>query len=114
MALILSLSSMAQTGLEFSQCLTFGGQTDIIVSNQPYSQEYTVPAGKIWKIEYAGGEAYSGTSPIYLIINNITACTINNGIIRNPIWVKPGDRIKISGPFSTWDYFISILEFQTN
>jgi hypothetical protein len=112
-ALALSFSSSAQTGLVFSQCLTFGGDTWTTVSGNSYSQEFIVPVGKIWKIEHASIVNTNGTLwNRVLQINAFDVAYFPNNYSTFPIWVKSGDVIRFSG--GGGDYFLSILEFQAN
>jgi hypothetical protein len=114
-ALALSMSALAQTGLVFSQCLTFAGKTDIINSNQYYSQYYTVPEGKIWKIESAFVNYFSYQGG-FLQVNGHLAAALNAATSPFPIWAKSGDTIRIYNPGGgvNTDFFISILEFNAN
>ncbi len=120
MALALSLSVMAQTGLVFSQCLTFSGQDMIDVNPNLNDGEETnpfiVPEGKAWKIEYA---SINTSSSAQLYINNfyVAAIGISSGIRPFPIWIKSGDQVKLkytSNSSGYESYFISILEFNVN
>jgi hypothetical protein len=112
--LLLSLSGMAQTGLVFNQCLTFGGKILIIISGDYYSQEYTVPEGKVWKIEHASVAAASNNLwANALLVNGYQTTYFPNNYSAFPIWVKSGDVIRFRGSNNS-DYFLSILEFNGN
>jgi hypothetical protein len=116
-ALTISVSGMAQTGLVFNQCLTFGGnQYQPMEGSASYveSSAYIVPDGKVWKIESAN---YSGGSyPGFLTVNGFQATlSLSGNIIHFPIWVKSGDIIRIrASALAQGEYFISILEFNAN
>ena len=92
-----------------------------------YSQNYEVPEGKVWKIEYIypyerwiindgvelNFKVYSGDNQ-----------TTGNSLIMKGFWLNSGDKIKyrltgsIPGSWSSMNaemsYFISILEFNTD
>ena len=114
MALILSLSSKAQTGLVFSQCLTFNGDSYTGAGGIQYSPEYVVPEGKVWKIEYAYVDNNCANICNYLMVNNYTSVPLIANFHTFPVWVKSGDVIKIRSSSSTSDYFVTILEFNAN
>ncbi len=116
-SLIMSLSGIAQTGLSFSQCLTFSGTDFIPAPNNSGSESstFTVPQGKVWKIEAACFYG-TGNTP-YLVINNLIAQSLNNGLAVFPIWCKASDQIKIrftNNIYGYETYFFSILEFNAN
>jgi hypothetical protein len=113
-ALTLSLSGIGQAGLVFSQCLTFSGETNVNITGDYYSTVFTVPDGKVWKIEYAFvdyNQAYNR-----LIINDRVAGVLypSSTSPNFPIWVKSGDAVRIRTNYSNRDYFISVLEFNIN
>ena len=114
MALILSLSSVAQTGLEFSQCLTFTGSANVIVSptgSDRRSQDYIVPEGKIWKVEAICGLGASLSSSHYVEINTLKVATIP--FTLSPLWLKAGDTITLYFNNGEGTYIISVLEFNS-
>jgi hypothetical protein len=103
--------------LVFNQVLTFAN-SNITVS--PYVIG-SVPAGKVWKIEYMG--SYKTSYPNSFVINTgTTECDFgvfsygtptSNATPHGPIWLKAGDVIKvlmgtITNPIT---YFISVIEF---
>ena len=115
MALVLSMSTTAQTGLVFSQCLTFGGNTWTAISGDYYSPTFVVPNGKIWKIEHASCTANSSTLWNNVMqINGFSIAYFPNNYSTFPIWLKSGDIIRFRSQYSSPDYFISILEFNSN
>jgi hypothetical protein len=117
--------------LSFSQVVTYSG---LINYSSPTAgivdgPVYTVPEGKIWKIEYLN-IYFSGTSAdpeymsykingnrIFCSIITQTALYVND--VKLPIWLKAGDTIRPSygSQYSNnsynfnYPYFISILEF---
>ncbi len=117
MALALSLSGIAQTGLVFNQCLTFSGSDFTPAPNNSgnESSTFTVPQGKVWKIEAACFYG-TGNTP-YLVINNLITERINDVTTVFPIWCKSGDQINIrftNNLYGYETYFFSILEFNSN
>ena len=113
-ALICSSVAMSQgLELELNRVITNDTTYTLTVPGGPYnfySAEYTVPEGKIWKVEYLSG---------YSFLVNGTYIDNSN---KNPFWLNSGDRIqhKKNGlnPYSlqdiTVEYFMSILEFNTD
>jgi hypothetical protein len=103
--------------LVFNQVLTFSNN-NITVS--PYTIG-TVPAGKVWKIEYMGSYRYSNHNTF--VINSGTSeneyslfvyeSASANPTPHGPVWLKQGDVIKVmTGSISyPATYFISVLEF---
>ncbi len=119
MTVFLSQNGLAQAGLVFSQCLTFSGNGPWIMSNfnpsDRISPQYTVPEGKVWKLEYAYVRA-NGTS-VYLRVNGNYSAPLNTSITQFPIWFKSGDVIDVyieSNSAYNYDLFFSILEFNSN
>jgi hypothetical protein len=121
LALALSINAIAQTGLVFSQCLTFGAIGPWVQYSPPSdayrSPQFTVPEGKIWKIEYAG-HTNSASGSYFLEINNVKIQQLAPGYGTFPIWAKSGDVLNLWGTNtpnnSTLTYFFSILEFNNN
>jgi hypothetical protein len=110
--LFVGLNTVAQNRLEFNQVITI----DTIItlqSNDIYSNTYTVPVGKTWKIEYFQD---------YLEVNgtDIRLETQNNysGFVSNAIWLKEGDDVRAhkyqSGGWTNGNhmiFFLSAIEF---
>lgn len=114
-ALALSMSGMAQTGLVFSQCLTFTGTANVDVNpnNQDMrSQDYIVPDGKIWKVEVISIAEGNSFSTHYLEINSLQVATLPYSL--GPLWLKTGDVITLYFNGGGRNYIISILEFEAN
>ncbi len=115
MALIISLSSVAQTGLVFNQCLTFTGTANVDVSpnnSDLRSQDYIVPEGKIWKVEAICAIGASSISTHYLEINTLRVATLP--FTLSPLWLQAGDTITLFFNGGGGTYVISILEFNAN
>jgi hypothetical protein len=131
-ALIVNVST-AQGNLQFNQVLSYTGSlscnTNYCGAQSPTT--YTVPAGKVWKIESAGFNGGIGMSnyfpQAYLIINGVGAygglmsanqSTVTGKLITSPVWLKAGDVLgwgmnsnsATGGTFSI-SMHISILEF---
>lgn len=113
-AIAVSMSALAQTGLDFSQCLTFAGETNVLITGDYYSPAFAVPEGKVWKIEHAYVDY--GQNANRLIINDRVANALYPALNSSnfPVWVKAGDSIRVRTDPSNADYFISILEFNAN
>lgn len=107
----------AQSNLQLNQVLTYNGVCGQTITSGLSSPTWTVPNGKVWKVEartpdylkingrfYTGGYYTSGNG------------NLNGPSIALPIWLKSGDVLQYQignnfSPSSTFDYFISILEF---
>jgi hypothetical protein len=116
--LILSLFSIsifgkAQGNLQFNQVISNAGST--ATSNVGYSTynsiAYTVPTGKVWKLEYVFGMS----SGWYLTVNNkvIYYTNISGQPLekQSPIWLKAGDILKLSSMYNAYDFYFSGIEF---
>lgn len=90
----------SQGNLQFNQVLTYNGSGG-------NSAIWTVPVGKIWKIESVLMVNMSGTSTFK--INSFVV--LYNNINPQPIWLKPGDFSQFSMSNAGNSYFISIVEF---
>jgi hypothetical protein len=107
----------SQGNLQFNQVITYSQlyTTTLSGSTHSYSSQiYTVPVGKVWKIEkFIMRNNNSVTT--FLKVNNafqISPTEINPG----PVWVKEGDQIQsvtstLGGGNFTGGFFISIIEF---
>jgi len=109
--LIISLSFTAQGNLQFNQVIYFSANAD-------NTTQWTVPVGKVWKIEAVG--VYSSTLTVYI---NGTASFIYAGAYSNsspsgyyrnadasPIWLPGGSILGQSCGCGNNRWF-SILEF---
>lgn len=108
--IIFGLSSFfvnAQGNLQFNQVLTYSGS----LTNYASTTDYTVPSGKVWKVEYVE----SSNAYFFLLINNISRVALKDGNAGNGIsptfWLKANDLMKISASNSGGTYFISIIEY---
>jgi hypothetical protein len=102
LTLIIQTASKAQGNLQFNQVLSYTGNV-YNYGNYSASPVWTVPSGKVWKIE-----SYTRD---FLMINNIS---INgNTITGNNIWLKSGDILQCNPTsYSTgYNYLFSIIEF---
>lgn len=115
--LLFSMASYAQGNLQFNQVLTYTGNV-AGSSNGPASSPilYTVPSGKVCKIEAMG--ICGGASGIYLNINSIdyiNQITIGCGsgsTIHETIWLKAGDIIKYTNNNGiSKSYILSMIEY---
>jgi hypothetical protein len=103
--------------LTFNQVLTFSGEiaTSSTSGNQVDGPVYSVPAGKIWKIESLYMSNYSGRimnyklNGILLGFNSVDPLNM----IQFPIWLKASDTVQpiADGNGVSVGYFISIIEF---
>jgi hypothetical protein len=116
-----SFAAYSQSNLQFNQVLTYAGRLATTTGAGDSTSTWTVPPGKVWKIESASGAFAYVTSPVYLIVNGIKVFDVyiyNSTTTRNvyfPVWLKAGDAVRMaeyntSNNFYT-DYFISIVEF---
>jgi len=107
----------SQGNLQFNQVISFGGVLNAgsisgtnIGSPLYGSLTYTVPSGKVWKIESAMSNN-GGTT--LLFVNNLLAGTVGSGLsAMSPLWLKAGDIVRMgnsSNPLNT--YFLSGIEF---
>lgn len=107
-------TSHAQADLSFNRVVLV--EFDVSVSSQ---YNFTVPAGKVWKVVEAGTGTTSSSSAIYLrnssgdFIGMIEYNGSNADYIDLPLWLPAG----YTGTFevtSSSDGFVSILEFNTS
>jgi hypothetical protein len=93
-------TSFAQGNLQFNQVLTYSGTSTA-------SPNWTVPAGKVWKIETVNMVNFTGSST-FIVNNNTVLYNMNSTL---PIWLKPGDNCKFSMTSNINPWFVSIIEF---
>jgi hypothetical protein len=114
-ALMYASIAFSQGNLQFNQVLTYGGKnSNSNPTITPYgtttygSPSYTVPANKVWKIEFMFMDVAG-----YFVLNTYALNpNITNTMINTPIWLKAGDIIKSgNGGSSGGNYVISIIEF---
>ena len=107
------LTSFAQGNLQFNQVISNAGLTSN--ANTGYTSynsiAYTVPTGKVWKLEYVFGMNASW----YITVNNNIVYYINisgQQLERtSPIWLKAGDVLKFSSIYSANNFYFSGIEF---
>jgi hypothetical protein len=115
--LVLCSVLYSQGNLQFNQVITYSQLYTTTLSGSIHSyssQIYTVPVGKVWKIEKFLMRN-NGSVSTFLKVNNafqISPTEINPG----PVWVKEGDQIQAvtsttGGGNFTGGFFISIIEF---
>lgn len=106
--LMICMQGKTQGNLQFNQVITYniGG-----IANQYDNINFTVPAGKVWKIEASVN--WSG-NPLYLYPNGAVNYGINlasssKTVSDFPIWLQAG----YTGTFSIYTNraLISIIEF---
>ena len=116
---LVSVCTIAKSqNLQFSQVLMISGtivsQYDTPVVPVSYSPMYTVPSGKVWKIE----SVFSGAiNHLGFYINGVF-CRINGGSNSSqmifPIWLDEGETVQayiLPYAQGVGDYYISIIEF---
>jgi hypothetical protein len=99
----------SQGNLQFNQVLSYSGSLSCNTNycGQISTSTYTVPPGKIWKIESVGyncSAVSSYRSYPFLIINgvacfggltsNSNTAIITGNLINSPIWLTSGDILK--------------------
>lgn len=107
--------SYSQGNLQFNQVLTFGGVSNAgalssNLNNYLYSSPaYTVPSGKVWKIENVN----VSNSSQNIIVNNLYVGPVPTGLNgTSPLWLKAGDVIRLANSnATTYTHFFSIIEF---
>jgi len=121
LSVLCSFAVYSQSNLQFNQVLTYAGRLATANGAGDSTAAWTVPAGKVWKIESASGAYAYVTSPVFLVVNGVKVFDLyiyNSSTTRNvyfPVWLKAGDVARIaeyntSNNFYT-AYFISIVEF---
>jgi hypothetical protein len=104
----------SQGNLQFNQVLTYGGTLNaglISTNNGNYqysSPAYTVPSGKVWKIE-----SVMSVNSIHMIVNNLAVGNMGSGQSPTfPLWLKAGDVLRFAYSSSSANtYFFSGIEF---
>jgi hypothetical protein len=98
-----STKGFTQGNLQFNQVYSYSG----FLSQGASSPVWTVPVGKVWKVDFF-------TTDWIVLNNNRGSNTNNNG---GALWLRPGDLIYYSGPAygvccgGNTHYLISIIEF---
>ncbi len=111
--LTVGFKSAAQGNLQFNQVFSTAGATSS--TNPGYaaynSIAYSVPSGKVWKVEYAFGMNqgwYVTVNNNVMYYNNTTSQPLER---TTPIWLKAGDILKFSSIYSTSNFYFSGIEF---
>lgn len=112
----------AQGNLQFNQVVTFTGTGSGSFSYS--SPTWTVPAGKVWKVESASPNV--ANAPVTRAINinagsswgsfALMTASQETTISPFPIWLKAGDQVQLQAAgnccsTTSFSYAISILEF---
>lgn len=105
--------------LVFNQVRTFSNQN---ITTSPYTIA-TVPAGKVWKVEFMAARRYTDPNPFSINTGGtendpsvFSQTSSYNPFIQmpsGPVWLKAGDVIKVYYGSSSYpsSYFISAIEF---
>ena len=100
--LVLCSLLYSQGNLQFNQVLTYNGSTTA-------SPIWTVPAGKVWKVENIMILGQGGVS-----VFKVNGTQIFNSFYgawqNNPFWLKGNDNFQFNFQYSN-EFFISIIEF---
>ena len=113
---ILTSKSFAQGNLQFNQVLTYSGT---LTTGWNSSPSYTVPVGKVWKIEFHSvSDNYISLYLNGAVIHDVAMVGSVNAagsvINSSPIWLKTGDVINYAGQlpnYSQQGWALSIIEF---
>ena len=115
-------TSLAQGNLQFNQVVTYTGTGSGSFSY--VSPSWTVPAGKVWKIESASPNL--GNTAVSRAVNinagaswgSFALTTSSQETTKNPftIWLKAGDLVQLQAAgnccsTTSFSYAISIIEF---
>jgi len=107
------VATNAAGNLEFNQVLTFTGAIYGSASSPSTSTPvYTVPPGKVWKIE----SRTLASNPVYFYLNSTPIEGASGYMIYGTsdgkvIWLKAGDQIYYYVGYGSFNYYISIIEF---
>jgi hypothetical protein len=98
-----SLTIQAQGNLQFNRSMTNGGSiVSPAMGGCGYSPNFTVPEGKVWKIE-----KYSTTEDM-----RINGIVVPGGSSMSPIWLNAGDIISFENcSIYSHYYFFNGIEF---
>lgn len=111
--LALAVNVCSQGNLQFNQVLTYGGNSSagaVAANNFTYTYgtvSYTVPSGKVWKVE-----SFSGSNTLAFVVNNQYVANATTSQSSTPVWLKAGDVIRFGNNGSAaYCFFLSIVEF---
>jgi hypothetical protein len=116
----ISFNALSQSNLQFNNVLTQFGTLSGGYGQTAVSPTYTVPVGKIWKIEkYTREKLFvNGIRIKDIYLNNTNTGNYGAVIDNSPLWLKEGDSfyITVGGPPYSWteDWYFSLLEFNKN
>jgi hypothetical protein len=116
--LLLSTIGFSQGNLQFNQVVSYSG-----TSSSNNSPTWSVPIGKVWKIESASA-SYGSTAFRRVYVDagggfgHYSILNVNEPTVPPvfPIWLKAGDQVYVFASCSscgvqTLSYVISIIEF---
>ena len=113
--LLFYVYSFSQGNLQFNQVLSYAQLHGLSSCGSNVCSwtgpTYTVPTGKVWKIEHF---AQGGQYPASLLVNSSFEINSVNG---SPVWLKAGDQIQLRRVCTTANcasggsYLLSIIEF---
>jgi hypothetical protein len=89
--ILIGIDGFGQGNLQFNQVLTFTGE--FIIGSPEFSTTYTVPVGKVWKIEYLTRSKFKTATNYPYLTPVINGTPIEIQPDSNPIWLKSGDTI---------------------
>ncbi len=111
--------SFGQGNLQFNQVLTYSGSFNSTMNATQSSSVFTVPPGKVWKLEaYSYSYYYTGSNRFR--VNYLNDSPMDPSVSSNaPIWLKSGDYIfckagnlgLVSNDLLTNSWFFSIIEY---
>lgn len=123
--MFVTFNSWAQVNLQFSKPITMGGVLCGGINStcsgfQGWDGD-TVPAGKIWKIEFIGAGGSAALCPRFAVngaeLNGWSTANKQMWASPQPIWLNSGDRFAFysdnCGFFgtSTFTWVVNVLEF---
>jgi hypothetical protein len=114
----------SQGNLQFNQVLTQTGSISIVGQGWVGSNVFTVPSGKVWKIENVMGSTSGSIIRFGLSVNG-TLGVIESGLTNGnagykssaPTWLKAGDQLQFAyygssaATTNSGTFIISIIEF---
>lgn len=116
----ISFNALSQSNLQFNNVLTQFGTLSGGYGQTAVSPTYTVPVGKIWKLEkYTREKLFvNGIRIKDIYLNNTNTGNYGAVIDNSPLWLKEGDSfyITVGGAPSSWteDWYFTLLEFNKN
>jgi hypothetical protein len=121
LAITCSGLSFAQGNLQFNQVISISTSIQCTGANCNVSSiNYTVPTGKVWKLEssYALNTTTSGQTTLSYRLNGLSVRNLFGGASSHPDWYKAGDVISLylthtdgASTIGSANYRFSIIEF---